>query len=353
MLIYFVILFFIFIFSCLNPFIKSNTAATFTYWILCVVLIFFSGIRYDVGMDYVSYKILYEESVVLDEGQKEFVFAWIFHLCRIIGIPFQIIVMLFSFITVGLAFRFMKKYSPFVFFSIMLFFCFGQYYFNTFNAIRQTLVIYLFFNSLGWIEHRKWIPYFLSMAICIVAVHASAILLLPLYFLLHREYSFKIKTTILAFTFFSTPVIIYLVEASSYAIYLKFDQFAADVSASTYFLLILAILFFVVDTFREKGDLIKWTTILYNLNYISLLLLMLIFLFRGTPLIMVANRFSYYFTPVYLVLVPLGIAKLHRPNNRCILICVFTIIFGLISYMTICINGEANNLVPYKTIFNF
>ena len=351
MLIYFILLSCLILFSLLNPYIKYDRPMTIGL-LLSVecILVIFSGIRYDVGVDYMNYSEMFDEALVLNEGQQEAGFVLGLHLCRLWGIPFEGIVFVFSAFTVMLAFRFIKQYSPFVFFSVLIFYSFGQYYFNSFNAMRQTVVIYAFLSSSEWIRSRKWKPFFLMIGISTVCVHASALLLLPLYFILHRKFSFYMKVGILVFALLSTELIVRLIGVSNYAIYLKFDQFASNVNASTYFLLVLAVYFFLWDIFQGKR--LPDYRVLFNVNFISLLMLTLVILFGGTPLIMVTNRFSYYFTPVYIVLLPIAIGRFHRIGNQFILILFLSLIYSCILYMVLIVNGESNNLVPYQTIFN-
>lgn len=351
MLIYIILLIVLMGFALLNPFIRHERRMVLLLFGLAGgVLAVFSGIRYDVGVDYMNYLEMYDDSIALAEGQKEIGFAWFFHLCRTGGVPFEVIILIFSVLTVGLAFRFIRHYSPFVLFSVFLFYTFGQYYFNSFNAIRQTLAIYIFLSSLPLIQNRKWKSYFLLTGISVVFIHASALLLFPLYFVLHREYLFYLKSIFLVLFVLGTEFIVQLIGMSNYAIYLKLDKFASEVNASTYFLLVQAIGVFVWGAFQEKK--LPEYRLFFNLNYIALLMLILVILFRGTPLIMVANRFSYYFTPVYLVMLPLVIARYRRTGNQFLLILFWVSVYAAVFLMALAVNGESNNLVPYQTIFN-
>lgn len=351
MLIYIILLIVLTVLALVNPYIKHDRRmVALLFGFAGGVLAVFSGIRYDVGVDYMNYREMYDEAIVLAEDQTEIGFAWFLHLCKTGGIPFEAIVFIFSGLTVGLACRFIRQYSPFVLFSVFLFYSFGQYYFNSFNAIRQALAIYIFLSSLPLIQHRKWKTYFLLTGISAFFIHASALLLLPLYFILHREYPFYLKSIFLILFILGSELIVQLIGMSNYAIYLELDKFASEVNASTYFLLFQAIGVLVWSIFQEKK--LPEYRLFFNLNYIALLMLILVILFRGTPLIMVANRFSYYFTPVYMVMLPLAIARFHRTDNQFLLILFLSLIYFGILYMALMVNGVSNNLVPYRTIFN-
>lgn len=352
--IYFVILILLFSFSCLDVYLnKDKKAVKFLFAICCLFFIIFSGIRYDVGVDYMNYKEMYDSAGETDEVQKEFLLSEVFQFCKQNNIAFQFIVFGFSVFTVSLAFRSIWRYSPFVFFSILIFFSFGQYYFNSFNAMRQVLAVYCFFNLFDSIRWRRWKFYFFVIFVCAMLVHASAILLLPFYFILHRHFPMKLKVVIIAMCFLLKPILVYLISQSPYAIYLKFEQFASDVSASSYFLLLLSIFFLFLDWRKIKllSDE-RMNVLLYNMNYLSFLFLLLLILFANTPLVMVVNRFSYYFTPIYIILLPIFVNKFNKQDNRFFVVIIASIIFSLICCMTICMNGTSNNLVPYQIFFS-
>lgn len=322
-----------------------------SYLFFFFVFFLFSALRYDVGVDYLSYYKLYEESVGgIHEKIKEPGGAYLFYYLKEIGIPFFVVNALYSFFILCFAFKFIWRYSPYPFVSLLLFYAIGQYYFNTFNAIRQAFVVYLFMDSLNLVvDKRKWI-YGLRFIAAAFFVHLSALMLIPLYFFLRRKYNVWLKIVFLGVLVLSSGLIIHIIGNSVYAIYLKMEEFAAEAAATTYLFFLFSIFFFIIDWKLPKYA--AQSNILSNLNYLSLVTLTLVLFFAGTPLIMVANRFSYYFTPIYIVLIPIFISKLRIYTNRTIVVAVSVLFFSLLCYWSLYANGEANNMIPYQSIFN-
>lgn len=248
---YLVILFFLASCSILGMFKIDKKLEYSLLFISFLALFLFSGLRYDVGMDYSSYEQLYKDSLFqLNPEIKELGWAYLFYWCRNIGISFSIIILLISFFTIYCVFVFIRRYSPYPFLSILIFFCFAQYYTYTFNVIRQCLAIYIFFTLLECICQRKMAKYFISIALTVVFVHSSAIILFPLYFLLHRYYSLYVKIVLIVIALFCAKyLIVFMASSESYKIYLAFEQFAEEITITSYLLILITSFFIVLELF--------------------------------------------------------------------------------------------------------
>lgn len=334
--------------SCSSTFLsKAVEKKIFVFF--SVILLFISGLRYDIGVDYLSYLSLYQDSFEINPEINEKGFAIFFHILYKLGISYDIVSFILSFFTIYFVFKYINRYSTNCLFSILIFFTFGQFYFNTFNSVRQTLVTYAFYLLLKYIKERKFLIYFTFIIFLTFALHATAIILLPLYFVLFRSYSFKTKIIFFILISFSTISVIKLIEVSPYAVYLNLDKYTGNVSPTTYLLLIIASLIFIIDCISRTRS--EDEVILFNINTVLISVLILSLLFQGTPLIMVTNRLSYYFSPILIVLLPICIYRLKLFSNRSIFIIVLSLCFSFLCIMTLITNGEENNLIPYKTVF--
>lgn len=322
-----------------------------SYLFFFFVFFLFSALRYDVGVDYLSYYKLYEESVGgINDKMKEPGGAYLFYCLKSFGVPFFVVNALYSFFILYFAFKFIWRYSPYPFISLLLFYTIGQYYFNTFNAMRQAFVVYLFMDSLSLIiDKRKW-TYGLRLLIGALFMHLSALMLIPLYFFLGRKYAIWLKIAFLVLLVLASNLIIHMIANSIYAIYLKMEDFAVEANATTYLFFFFSLFFFIVDWKFHRYS--AQSNVLSNLNYLSLVALVLVLFFAGTPLIMAANRFSYYFTPVYIVLIPVFISKLKIYTNRIVVITTSVLFLSLLCYWSLYANGETNNMIPYQSIFS-
>ena len=349
---YLVILFFLASCSILGMFKIDKKLEYSLLFISFLALFLFSGLRYDVGMDYSSYEQLYRDSLFqLNPEIKELGWAYLFYWCRNIGISFSIIILLISFFTIYCVFVFIRRYSPYPFLSILIFFCFAQYYTYTFNVIRQCLAIYIFFTLLECICQRKMAKYFISIALTVVFVHSSAIILFPLYFLLHRYYSLYVKIVLIVIALFCAKyLIVFMASSESYKIYLAFEQFAEEITITSYLLILITSFFIVLELFIKNR--IAEKNVLFNISFLSLLCFTIACFFAGTPLVIVVLRLAFYFTPVLIVLLPLIVQDLFRYRSQCIMIFFITVVYTCLFCYTISTGGEKNKLIPYKTILS-
>jgi hypothetical protein len=85
---------------------------------------------------------------------------------------------------------FFKRYSKYYVLGIIIFVVFHGFIIEI-NLLRNIKAMLLFLLSLRYIKEQKIIP-FLLLNILAISFHLSAIVYIPAYFLLHREYSKKI-----------------------------------------------------------------------------------------------------------------------------------------------------------------
>lgn len=350
MLIYIFILFIFSLLSVLNWGYKDSCQAKMVFFLSVLILIILSAIRLDVGMDYMSYKSIYGE--VSDYGGEHLEpgFVAIVYLLKLLHFPYEFFIFIMSVLTVFYGGEYIRKYSPLVFVSLLIFFSVGQFYFNTFNAIRQGMVIFLFLSNLSLIKERKFWKYLFLISFCALCFHQTAALLYPLYFILHKKYTCKVKLIFFVLIALNAKLFTVLIENSSYAVYLKMENFSADVSLNTYLLFIISLIYAILEYSYKKTAQID--PLFFNLNYLALTTIVLCIQFANTPLIMVFNRFSYYFTPVVIVLIPMSVNLIRNRMNEKIILSLITIVFFLIGVLAICINGVSNHIVPYRTIFS-
>ena len=316
-----------------------------------LMLLLFSGLRYDVGMDYSAYEELYHESLnKLNPEIKEFGWGYFFYWFRNMGVPFSVVIFLISLFTLSTAFVFIKRYSPYPFLSILIFFCFSQYYTYTFNVMRQCLSGYIFLVSLGYIQRRCLAKYMILIGFTTFFVHTSAIILFPLYFLLYRSYALYLKIGLIVIVLFLAKFLIILIASSeTYRIYLALERYAAEVSVTSYLLII--ILSFILILEASIKNKTCQDQILLNISYLALLFLFVVCFFSGTPLVLVFLRLALYFTPVLIVLLPLLIKRIFSFRSRYVIVSVTVMVYMSVFCYSLVTGGEKNKLIPYKTIF--
>lgn len=157
------------------------------HYCVCVfIFILVSGIRWDVGVDYMSYL---EDYLAMQNGSFvervrgiEPGYLFISQLCAKLGFHYSVyfaVLAFFEIYFVLLAFRNDRKIVPILLVLVVM----GGYYFSWMNGIRQNIVACSFVFACKYIVDRNWKAYFIWVAVA-YTMHTSALLLVPFYFLI-------------------------------------------------------------------------------------------------------------------------------------------------------------------------
>lgn len=349
MFIYILILCLLFLLACLDPYLRLDSTKRKLFLFVGCALSVFAGIRYDVGVDYTNYEDLYELSDDLYQ-MKEIGFIKIIELFNWLGLPFSLFCLCYSLLTVLLVCCFIEKYSPYVYLSLFIYYALGNYFFSSFNAMRQALAVAIFINSLSLVSEKKLWKYSFNVIVSACCVHFSSLILLPLYFLLRKRYATIVKIIVICGTVVLSKFVVQLIAISPYRIYLAFENFASSVPLTFYLIGGIAVFTFLYSLKHPEWE--KKHLILSNMNLATMLLLCLLFLYNGTQLVMIFNRILSYFTMIYIVVVPLLLRELYFVSNRKLIIIMISCFFFVLCSWSLMQNGELNNMIPYKTIFN-
>lgn len=162
--------------------ISINKALFFLAMILPSILV--SGFRYGISVDYVWVyeKSFYVFSEGLDPSNSSFElgFQALIYLCsKIVNEPWFMFVVC-AFITICVFFASFKESKNYLI-SVILFFGAGLY-FDSFNGIRQYIVVAIFVYCLKYIKGKNMKKYMMIMGLSVL-IHTSALFTLPLYFL--------------------------------------------------------------------------------------------------------------------------------------------------------------------------
>ncbi len=174
--------------------INQNIGKYTPFWtweIVFSLLIFalISGIRWQVGVDHLSYLTDYEtlfRGHELRAGRWEPGFYFISKLFANLNIHFVFYFAFWAFLQlffVYYAVRNERYLLPFLGIVILL----GPHYLSWMNGIRQMLVAAIFVFSIQFITKRKLLPY-LTTILLASTIHKSAILLLIFYFIPQLDY---------------------------------------------------------------------------------------------------------------------------------------------------------------------
>lgn len=148
---------------------------------ICVFMIFY-GIRYDVGVDHLTYLRQYQSLSGVDRFEP--VFLWITQSLSRLGIHYTFYFALLAFIQIFFILYSIKDERYLLpFFAIAL--IMGQFFWHWMNAIRQDAAACIYVFAVTFIVERKPLK-FLFCILLAIGFHKASILLLPTYYLLYK-----------------------------------------------------------------------------------------------------------------------------------------------------------------------
>lgn len=319
-----------------------------------VILVFFAGLRGAFTADYQSYADYFAKisenvnlSTILNPSsgfrmEKGFVL-----LCKLISylsssqVAFFTIVSVLTLVPYFLGF---KKLSAMPVLTVLLFVGVGDYY-ATYNLMRQTLAAAIAFWGLSFWIDKKRVRFFLCLAVA-VTLHRTALILLPLVFLLNLKICRRNVLLICAAglgIYILLPNIVELAQSLLRA----YNGYSYGMGEGTINAVIpqLGMLAFVaVSVLLGNCDFDiheRKNRILLNAAIFSTVMM-----FLGMR-IYIVTRFAYYLKPAFWVLIPNVIASYKKEWDRraaLVLICVLSIAFTWITL-------SGTGYEPYYFIF--
>lgn len=231
-----------------------------------------------------------------------------------------------------------KRYTYTAFCMYMLTFTFLV------NGMRQGIACGIFVFAYQFIEERKPIHYCLSLLFASL-FHASALFLIPLYFLEKKHLSQPVYIGLFVFSFIGL-----FVDISSYipAIelgtrdYSRYVENANKAQASSLGFIITTILNILVLALMLKNRIHERYSLLFNLVFLSFLLKNLGY---SLPII---GRVAIYFTWFVYFLYPIVLSKKSRPLFNNIFVTRTAIVGIIIAVWLNSLLGSENMLIPYN-----
>ncbi len=313
-----------------------------------LALALFSGFRYDVGIDYDGYQRIFEWGREGLNGTKEPLFIYFLKFCNYLGGTGQLMFLILSFITIYFVYKFIDYTSKDRILSFLLFFSIISFYLYTFNAIRQWTACSIYLFSLSLLFENKIKKFLIINIIAALFFHLSLLLIIPLTLLCRIDLSRFKKNVMLIGAFVAGALLKILVGFTAYDAYnaegLEFDS-AVDIKI--YIFLLMSI---VVEFIRKKFKKTKYSEFLFNINFISILLLIIIIIQGSGPLVLLIKRFHNYFLAIYIIIIPFLLTNVEESKRKAVS-GVLYIVLPLLFLTTVYFLGESNNLLPFQ--FNF
>jgi len=310
-----------------------------------LLAILFSGLRFNVGVDYEGYLKHFQD---LSHQNVQFYEPATVILSKLLLFPFVeewLIFLIYALFTISGIYYFFKKFSPRPEFSFFLFLTIPIYYLATFNGVHQWCSISLFAIALVLLLQRKKIWMFLVLAVAVM-FHLSALGLLFLLPFLRTRCSLQFLVFFSLGILVISPVFLQLVELTHYYIYLDGIRFNTSPSLVFPIYLFLLLFFpFFLGYFDRSIKLGDKEVILCNMSLASVILISL-----GYKLgidFLTFMRANNYLIIALSVLVVFSLEKLSGSLKAILFTLVVSFSLIYLGY-TLFINGERYKLVPYN-----
>lgn len=324
------------------------------YKIILLILVIFSSLRFDVGMDWIYYNDAFN-SIRLNHDINEYNRSFepantlVINFLSLFSASNFIIFAFYSSTTIILIHKYIKYFSCDYFFSIFLFTFLGVFYLSTFNGIRQWVALSICFYSLTYLSRSCFFKYFLFILLASL-FHYSALIFIILFPFLYFRHNFNFIIILLTLYFLSLNIVIELLSHTHYSIYFEKGLYSNHPNILLLFIFVAlncSYLYFL-GYFKNNNHLTRGDVILLNISLFSLLLFFT-YLYIDIDFISF-QRISTYFLLQNIIFIPRIIFKL-SPNSQ-IQTVIKYIIFLTVSFMyfyLIIFKGFAYNIVPYRT----
>lgn len=317
------------------------------YYTSIVVLILFSGLRVDVGVDYQSYdEMFYLIRAGNEPFEYEFLNYVIIHAVDYLELSNKYIFLIYSIITLCGVSIFIEKFSPSKELSLLMFFSIGVFYLSTFNNVRQWAGIAIALLAIVKLSERKYIQAIFAI-LAAVLFHFSTIvwIILPL---LRVRWKLKTLALVVFLLFYLSNDISEIIQSSKYSMYYGTEMFDQAWNIALIFFYVGFILFSIIyfGYFNQSEALQGDRVILLNMNLISMIILSM-GAFLGVDFLS-TMRANVLFQIQLVVLVPIVFISLKSAYLRSI--SLYSCILFCVSYYfyTLYFNGELYMLTPYQ-----
>jgi hypothetical protein len=317
------------------------------------LLLLVSMCRFDVGLDYLSYVEIIQGVLDGSVQDYEFVFKSVVYISNYFFNDFKATVILtftiFALLYLHFIDRFIEYFTPNNrLFSTAIFTLTPIFYLASLNAIRNCAAIAVVAFSLKYVVERRKLK-FLATILFAYLIHKTAILLLPIIFLLNH------KITKMRAIFILLVCVLIAVLGSDYLTVLTkiklADQYF-EASDSKEQIGLMGYLLIGIAFSLMRFDLLRFSksgNVLSNMIFCGAALV-LMQPFSNVGQRNLYYRFSGYFTICLIVVIPIAINNLKHRNGALLRWFVF-VVCSAYYWFNLVNSGLYYNLVPYRYVF--
>lgn len=281
-------------------------------FVVMFFLIFFSGIRGDFTTDYINYDWLFQngypsKTIIELLKEREFGFAFINRIIYSVNHNTVTFMIVLSALTILCYYKMFKKHSQDYLVSLVMLIVLDNY-FISFNLVRNILACALFFLVSELIISKKLFQYIIFILL-ISTIHKTAILMLPMYWILGMDFRIK-KHHIFPLLFLLSSIIFMIFFNEIVFFTQRFIGYDWDKSGygigkgsigslmKSIFLFIIVLVLMTKNDYANIKERIWFNGCIFNV----------FFQFCSFRLFMM-QRIGFYFSGFFLLLIPLLISR--------------------------------------------
>lgn len=295
-----------------------------------LVLTLLAGLRGDMATDHKTYTNFFDrmansdwQTVFTGEYTMERGFAVLCKLISIVADSHVLYMLVIAIITIGLYTLSYKKSAKIPWLAMVMFFAIGDY-FDSFNIVRNVLAAAICFFAITTYAsgEKKSFWKYLLLVLLASMLHTSALVMIPMYFVLKIRFTLKTLVTYAgigaaSFVLLTRIASKFMEWFSRYEIYdqEKYDKYVVNINAviptiGVFLFVIICIYFFKADIDLNEDN-----------NRIAMhgLTLTLMFMILATQMYL-AYRFAHFFKPFVAIAAVNTIASLKSSKNKSIII---------------------------------
>jgi hypothetical protein len=313
------------------------------------VLALFSGLRYYVGIDYIVYSDIFDFAKYGANTTTEPFFIYVVQFCVVLGGTAQLMFFLLAFITNFFVCKFILDCSKNIFISFLLYFSIVSFYLYTFNATRQWAACSIFLFSFYYLVNKRYYIFIFINIAAALFFHFSLLFIIPMVLACTYTFSKKIQLIMLGAAIFTAFSIKILLSNTVYAVYASDNmEFDTSVDMKIYVFLIMNL---AIHLFNKSKNKDFYSRVIFNINYISILLLIIIIIQGSGTFVLILKRVHNYFLAFYIIIIPYLICYL-SPQARKIVNFLLFIALPLLFLITVYLTGKTLMIIPFTFNFN-
>lgn len=300
---------------------------------------------YYVGNDYQNYVVYFSRISKGEEQNVDIAYKLVNILVNKLGLEFQWVIFIICIPAYAILLLCIKRYTENMWLSYLLFFLYGFFFLLSLNQIRQLVAVAFVCWSYQYITKRSFVKFLISVLLG-ASFHFSALIVLPLYFLAHKEWkaSFYLILSIIGFpiNFYFNQILVFLFSVFLPR-YLQSDYITRTYRLEVPYLTMVLVTLLIILAYRKQ--LLNQVINVVFINCCSLAGVLAVF-YTWVPEF---TRFIYYLFIPAIFLVPQILALEKRRMIRFAILIIQVAVCLL--YLIMAYRVWA--VFPYRSFFNW